>query len=409
MSKGNIKDSFSHVGDKVPQNSEALAEFEEYCMQFFEKFQGRDEEVLRIKYAVLTQSHILFKGLPGSAKSMLVNSFIDNIHGSKNFKQQFSAFMDEAYIFGPQDIEELKKGRIVHNTENSLVDCHFASLDEFFNANEETIIACNEIFNERTFTRNTQKLKSPLITAFMTTNQNRENEVKLKPIYDRILFKCDVKPLTNRYRRIALYKSVLDKSFFSFKPIQFSTVQKAIEFVRDSKVIFPNYILEAYDETIQNYEETGQYVSMRAAVKGLDVLKVSALLNGRFTVNSSDFSVLETILIHGGDEKTWAVFQSILNPILTKLASAETNLDDFENLNSNFSRLKGLPAKGVTGKELLAEIDVFSMKLRNLLSAHLLTENEMKDYVSVIQTLREYAEKDVTPSEDDFFNVFDKS
>ena len=49
------------------------------------------------------------------------------------------------------------------------------------------------------------------------------------------------------------------------------------------------------------------------------------------------------------------------------------------------------------------------MKLKKLLSAHLLTENEMKDYVSVIQTLREYAEKDVTPSEDDFFNVFDKS
>jgi MoxR-like ATPase len=149
-----------------------IQEFYDYCDSFNSLFVSRNREIKQLMYAVLCKDHVLFVGGAGVAKSLLAKYFFSGFSG-KIFKQQFTAFMDETYLFGPQDIDALKKGLIIHNVKDSLVDSEFAILDEFFNANEETIVACNGPLNEREFSRNGQQVKSPLITAVMTTNQHR--------------------------------------------------------------------------------------------------------------------------------------------------------------------------------------------------------------------------------------------
>jgi MoxR-like ATPase len=211
-------------------SSKALAKFDAYFNFFRDAFIQRDPIILRIKYAIVMKEHILLKGKPGTAKSDLAMAILKNIVGARVFKQQFTSFMDESYLFGPQILEELKKGNIMHNTKNSIVDCHFAFLDEFFNANEETIIAGNSLLNEREFIRNSQHEKSDIMTAIMTTNRSRENEDKLRPIYDRIIFNAVVSNVEgNRNKLYGLSKdrlTVPDEIKLTLEEIQ--EVQKFI-------------------------------------------------------------------------------------------------------------------------------------------------------------------------------------
>lgn len=250
-----------------------LQEFVAYCKQF-EVFSEREQEVEQIMYAILQREHVLLKGAPGTAKSMLAMSMLKGISSAKIFKTQFTAFMDEQYVFGPQLIDELKQGRIVHNTTNSLADVDFAFLDEFFNANEETIVSCNEVLNERTFTRNNQQIACPLNTAIMTTNQERETEKKLKPIYDRIFFTSKVIRVADGMARKAMYRNALSGKLNSFQS-QFSMddLRSIHAWIDSTDVRVSEAILEAFDNLLRDYQqEANEYISDRKAIKSLRFL-----------------------------------------------------------------------------------------------------------------------------------------
>lgn len=338
----------------------AFDELMQYTKQF-SVYVNRETEIKQLLYGLLCREHVLLKGLPGTAKSKLALAYLGNMKGAKIFKQQFTAFMDESYVFGPQNIEELKKGNIVHNVTNSLVDADFAFLDEYFNANEEMIVACNEALNERTFTRNQQFVKAPLIMAVMTTNQSREKEVKLKPIYDRIMFSAEVQRVSEPKDRMRLYDSYLRGDFDDIKPIEFSVVKDALEYIKTTKVSYPQYILSGFDILQSELQgTTGMYLSDRKVLKSLEILKVTALMSGRREVVADDLYSLSLSWLLGGDSKQVASFDAVFHKSkseMDKLSKVQ------EHVNKADKLVKGILAKAEDAstpsdlKSLLSEID----------------------------------------------------
>lgn len=325
---------------KAKTKNKKLKAFVEYA-GVFNVFSERETEVEQLMYAVLSKEHVLLRGQAGSAKSQLALQFLGGIQGAKVFKQQFTAFMDESYIFGPQVIDELKKGNIVHNLKNSIVDCDFAFLDEFFNANEETIIACNEILNERSFTRNAQQEKSSLVTAIMTTNQEREHEKKLKPIYDRIMFTSQVLRVEDKTKRMDMYYNALGGKLSVSETFLKEDLEDIHKYISDTPVVFQPEILECFDLLLKEFQEQSNlYISDRRAVKSLWFLKIVALVRGDDEVNITDLEKIKLCWVIGNDAKYASVFDACFVKVKKEYSRIAGELKFVKETEANIKQLE---------------------------------------------------------------------
>lgn len=308
-----VKDSFSVV---------------EYC-KFFDEvnkiFYEREWEVNQILYAILLNEHVLLKGIPGTGKSMLALKIFNGIQGAEIYKNQFTRMQDDSYIFGPQLLDEFKKGRVVHNVEASLVTANFGFLDEFFNACEETLVATLEILNEKTFTRPHQKEICPLITAIMTTNQERESEKELRAVYDRILFKSEVKEIIDANKRAQMYAAYFAGDIQSSQPkLDFNSLMNLKKEFDNFKPKFSGGMIVIYDTILSEFEnQVSVKISPRRKNKLLGLVKASCFLNGGSAIELSDIEAIKFGLIEGGDVKALGYFDAILTKIKQSMKNAD--------------------------------------------------------------------------------------
>jgi len=87
-------------------------------------------------YALLTRENLLIFSPPGTAKTFYASAIFSRIRGARIFDTQMSKGTLAEELFGSIDTEQLKGGRIVHNTRGTLVDADLAFIDEFFDAND---------------------------------------------------------------------------------------------------------------------------------------------------------------------------------------------------------------------------------------------------------------------------------
>lgn len=315
-----------------------LKEFVEY-RNAFNVFSERSRELDQLMYAVLTKEHVLFKGVPGTAKSEMTKAFLSGFTSSKMFSQQFTAFMDESYVFGPPLIEELKKGLVMHNVTDSLADCQFAFLDEFFNANEELIISCNEVLNERSFTRNAQRVVSPLITAVMTTNQSREDEKKLKPIYDRIMFTSQVKRVVESRRE--MYHNALSGKLKVTATFPIEKLKQLHAYLSTVKVFVSDGIIEAMDMFLAEYQKQANvFISDRKAVKSLYFLRAVAVVNGKDRVSLDDLKQLKLIWTEVNNPAQESCFDAVFVGIEKEYAKIEKAAAFLSSVQTTFKNIE---------------------------------------------------------------------
>lgn len=322
------------------QPSGDLAEVVKYAEQFL-IFSEREDEVRMLLYAILMGEHVLFDGRPGTAKSEMSRKFLSNIKGAKVFKTQFSAFMDEQYVFGPQLFEEYKRGIVRHNVEGMLPDCQFAFLDEFFNANEQVLNSCLEVLNERTFTRNGQAIECPLVTAVMTTNRDRMDEPDLAAIYDRIIFRAKVVKVTKDDNRTEMYLNAFKHKFDKFEPLDFEVLRRVRERIKGDTVKCSIGIMESYSRLIAGFEkESDNYISDRTAIKGITLLKVVAMLKNSNRIDLSMFRELRLIFCRVGDAEQLGRFDSVFLTIKKDNEHLEREVKLLKDIEGTFETAK---------------------------------------------------------------------
>jgi MoxR-like ATPase len=363
----------------------------------FSVYAERESELRQIILALLSKEHVLLKGLPGTAKSELSLKVLSGISGAKIFRQQFTAFMDESYVFGPMIIEELKKGKVIHNIKDSLVDCDFAFLDEFFNANEETIISCNEILNERTFTRNYQREKSPLITAILTTNQERESEKKLKPIYDRLMFTSNV--LRVAQSRLGMYRNAIDGRLDVKAAYSMDKLRNLHSIIESAPMIFSDALLEAFDSLLKNYQEqANEYISDRKAIRSLTVLKIIALMRFSSEVSLDDLKELRYVWIVGNNAAQLSVFDACYMKIKQEFALIENEVEKIAEVKTSLEELEDSikKAKGYADyKEIKTVAQAAITTSEGIQTTTAERDNILRAYTHKLQSILETAKEEM--------------
>src|SRR4249920_249127 len=91
---------------------------------------NRSEVVKKIFCALLTREHVLLAARTGVGKSLIANQVFAMFEGGRIFQVQASKEQQPDTYFGALILDELRAGRLIHNTEGSLVESEFGFIDE---------------------------------------------------------------------------------------------------------------------------------------------------------------------------------------------------------------------------------------------------------------------------------------
>jgi len=158
----------------------------------------RDEEIDVVLTALVCQEHPLLVGQPGTAKSLLLDSVMNWMHGQK-FTILFTKFTTPEEAFGPISVVGLKEDRYRRVTTGKLPQADGAFGDEIFKASSAILNTLLRILNERVYDNGDGALvKVPLKIFVAASNEwphQQEGGKELSALFDRFLFRKSVRPI----------------------------------------------------------------------------------------------------------------------------------------------------------------------------------------------------------------------
>jgi MoxR-like ATPase len=263
----------------------------------------------QIFIALLMREHALLQSRTGAAKSLLARQVFVMFSGAATFQVQASKEQQPDTYFGGLDIEELKKGRMVHNTADSIVESEFAFIDEIFDANDYTLRALLTTLNERALVLGAQQVPAKLHSAVAATNYLRVSEIT-EALLDRFLFKSLVIPSKTpavQYHIARRYMAHGGRPVRPPQPIPYAELAAMSAVVKGEDaehairvpaeiIFFANSVVRYYEmqrnrlikEKPQEHPHLKDfYISPRSYARGVDLLRAIAFLHGRDEATTS--------------------------------------------------------------------------------------------------------------------------
>ena len=323
---------------------EVIARFRDAIEFVNRRIINRTEVIDQIFCALLTREHALIQSRTGAAKSLLAQQIFAMFEGANTFQVQASKEQQPDTFFGGLDIEELKKGRIIHNTRDSLVESEFGFIDEIFDANDYTLRALLTTLNERALILGAQVVPAKLHSVIAATNYLRVSEVT-EAILDRFVFKSLFIPSKTAYVQYKISRRYLAHGGRHMQPetrIPFAMLDRISRVIRgedpDKSINVPLPMIFLANSVVRHFEMQRNrllkerphdhpqlkdfYVSPRTYAKSLDMLRASAFLHGRDEVTPADVAKLwymhTTVGLHDQRE----LFQKSNDTILAQLTAS---------------------------------------------------------------------------------------
>jgi MoxR-like ATPase len=234
--------------------------------------------------------------------------------------------------FGGLDIEQLKKGLIIHNTEGSLIESEFGFIDEIFDANDYTLRALLSTLNERALIRGLQTKPAAIHTVIAATNYLRISEIT-EALLDRFLFKSLVVPDKDPFVQYQIGEQYLKASGKVLEPsakvsydwlkyascvIKGESSEEAVE-ISNEHLYFMNLVVRHYEVQRnrmlqerpheERIRQKDYYISPRTQAKALDLLRALAFLKNRSAVDLTDIARLNYLLCTAGIPAEKALYQ----------------------------------------------------------------------------------------------------
>lgn len=347
-----------HEKQAIGSIEEVAKELKDAAWFIGQRVINREEVIEQAICALLTAEHLLLQSRTGVGKSLLAEQIFNMFEGARLFRVQASKEQQPDTFFGGLDLEQLKSGRIIHNTSGSLVESEFGFIDEIFDANDFTLRALLSLLNERRLMRGVQDVESPLHTVIAATNYLRVSEVT-EALLDRFLFKAIILPDKDPFVQYQISQRYLQHGGKPIQPpakISFDRLQHMHRIISgrsesfsiqvSSEVLYFTNIVIRHFEFLRNRQlhehvKTGSgsdfYISPRTQAKSLDLLRALALLKGRSNVIHDDVSRLYFVFATVGLPEEIALFKKSYTTVLNSLTAARgfdqiTMLLDFANL-----------------------------------------------------------------------------
>jgi len=302
--------------------------------EFNDHFIERDEEILGAILAILANENVLYLGPPGTAKTYLAQNICNSIEGAHFFYYLLTRFTTPEEIFGPLSIQSLEKDVFKRKVDGCLPSSHIALLDEIFKANSSILNSLLTLLNERRFHNGTEVIDTPLLTVFGASNELPEEDENLEALYDRFLFRYDVRYIQNEDN----VKALLFRNNQEFSPkikLNIENIKKiraqaqSIELSEEVQDIILS--LKKHLERKESEDTESIQISDRRWKKIVGVLKVAAAANGKKKVDRTMLLLLQHMLWDVPDQKE-ALRTLIIELVVTGGIDTEKTEGSVENL-----------------------------------------------------------------------------
>ncbi len=373
---------------------------------------NRTEVIDQIFSAMLMREHALIQSRTGAAKSLLAQQIFHMFDGANVFQVQASKEQQPDTYFGGLDIDELKKGRIMHNTQNSLVESEFGFIDEIFDANDYTLRALLTTLNERALILGVQNVPAKVHSVIAATNYLRVSEIT-EALLDRFVFKALFIPAKEPYTQYQIAQRYLSHHGQPTRPgqrIPYAMLKRTSDVIRgvdeEFSIHIPLHVIFFANSVIRYYEVQRNriikerphehphlkdfYISPRTYSRAMDMLRVIAFLHGRMEVIPEDTEKLWYLYTVVGIREQKEMFLKSYSTIFKQMSSSRAfeqvqrmlEFQEFiehlkqnpELLNRPISEIEGQPLKRTLAewaKETLGITDAKQEQNRRLLEGYL--------------------------------------
>lgn len=263
---------------------------------------GVYEKETEIKLALLSAiagESIFLLGAPGVAKSLIARRLKYAFKDGKAFEYLMSRFSTPDEIFGPVSISKLKdEDKYERIVKNYLPDADVVFLDEIWKAGPSIQNALLTVLNEKIYRNGDQDIKVPMKALISASNELPASDQGLEALWDRFLVRLmveGIKEEKNFNEMIAnsfhIYEDNIPDEIKLTEEI-YAALKKAIDKVEIPDNVFGViHAIRNYINTYNQKEENKNrqiYVSDRRWRKIIHLLRTSALLNDRTTVDLMD-------------------------------------------------------------------------------------------------------------------------
>jgi MoxR-like ATPase len=270
----------------------------------------RDDVIEGAFCALLTGSHLLLIGPPGTAKSQLANEICRKIKEARYFQWLLTKFTTPEELFGAVSLRGLENDEYRRVISGKLPEAHIAFLDEVFKASSSILNTLLTIMNERIFYNGTEKIGIPLISLFGASNELPSEEDELEALYDRFLLRYVVDYIKEDFRFLKMLNT-------GNEPTEEGVVtREELDTCRGEAagVKLPSNILKTISRIRKELGKKGITPSDRRYKQSVSLLKAKAYLDERSEVSEDDLRFLEHILWREPGEK--AEIQSVIHQAL---------------------------------------------------------------------------------------------
>lgn len=274
------------------------------------RYLERDDVIDGAFCALVTGSHLLLIGPPGTAKSQLANDVCRRIEGARYFQWLLTKFTTPEELFGAVSLKGLENDEYRRVTSGKLPEAHIAFLDEIFKASSSILNTLLTVMNERVFYNGTEKTEIPLITLFGASNELPSEEDELEALYDRFLLRYVVDYIKEDFRFLKMLNS--DDGEDAGLTITFSELETCRDEAR--AITVPSNILKLISRIRRELAKKGIVPSDRRYKHSVSLLKARAYLEGRSAVTEDDLRLFENVLWREPGEK--AEIQSVIHQAL---------------------------------------------------------------------------------------------
>lgn len=270
----------------------------------------RDEVIDGAFCALLTGSHLLLIGPPGTAKSQLANDICGRIEGARYFQWLLTKFTTPEELFGAVSLKGLENDEYRRVITGKLPLAHIAFLDEVFKASSSILNTLLTVMNERIFYNGTERTDIPLITLFGASNELPSEEDDLEALYDRFLLRYVVDYIKEDFRFLKMLNAEAGGAAVS----KITPAELEACIAEAGKTVVPPNILKLISRIRKELGRKGIVPSDRRYKQSVSLLKARAYLEGRSEVSEEDVRFLENVLWRDPGEK--AEIQSVIHQAL---------------------------------------------------------------------------------------------
>lgn len=236
---------------------------------------------------------IFLLGAPGVAKSLVARRLKYAFENGKSFEYLMNRFSTPDEIFGPVSINKLKEDKYERLTDKYLPTSNVIFLDEIWKAGPSIQNALLTILNEKVYRNGDKEEKVDIRAIISASNELPEQNQGLEALWDRFLIRYVVDSIQN----VENFNDMITKSLKNYDDnvntnikIKDDEYKQWTEKIDEIKIPIEvlNVIQVIRDYIEKQKEENKVYISDRRWRKIVRILRTSAFLNNRESVDLMD-------------------------------------------------------------------------------------------------------------------------